>query len=300
MRFFSRSFSPKMRRLFLGAAVVGSCLGISVRENVNKQNEIEKMKKEFLLKEKNYQKEISRLKILANRFRFYEYDSFGAKLSDVNVIKNDKFDESTNPGKAFDRFYLKQINSTEVLSLAQKWQDERRKFSKNEVGEQNLLEEKLLSELENDSISAYRDEKFLKKIAMYRQIVLYKAARLSMKEKRYGLKVSALFDMKQNELKEQDADVRQIAKHEVYGANFPYENERWRLMNSILKTREFISFNNSMIEDIKLSYRQLFEAHKEVRLNELHNSIKKQANKNTIVDMIQKNDAFSKARLLCR
>lgn len=63
-------------------------------------------------KENKYLEEIKLLKIKANKFRFYEYDASGLKVSEIEKVRNARLEH--NPGAVFEKFRLREPKSIDA------------------------------------------------------------------------------------------------------------------------------------------------------------------------------------------
>lgn len=277
-KIFKRLKKPKFKRLLLTAAATALVWGFSCRHQRSAyQDEIDRLKTEFLQKENKYQEEIKLLKIKANKFRFYEYDASGLKVSEIEKVRNARLED--NPGVAFEKFRLREPKSIDARKLAAGWKAGHRRFSR---AERDSLDKKCneMKDLLADSLSAYADEGYLRNVKIFRDLVVEKVARQAY---RYGTERANLLDESDSDLERRIAEIPSAAKDSYWGSR-PYyrkDNEAFRLMSDILQMREFVRYNNAMIDDIKLSYRQMFEASKEPKIEHMRDSARNAAkNKN--------------------
>ena len=275
---FKRLKKPKFKRLLLTAAATALVWGFSCKHQRSAyQNEIAKIKNEFLQKENKYLEEIKLLKIKANKFRFYEYDASGLKVSEIEKVRNARLEH--NPGAVFEKFRLREPKSIDARKLAAGWKAEHRRFSRNERDSLDKKQEEVKNLLA-DSLSAYADEGYLRQVKVFRDLVVEKVARQVY---RYGTERANLLDESDSDLKRKIAEIPSAAKDAYWGSR-PYyrkDNEAFHLMSDILQMREFVRYNNAMIDDIKLSYQQMFEASKEPKIEHMRDSARNAAkNKN--------------------
>ena len=184
-----------------------------------------------------------------------------------------------NPGVAFEKFRLREPKSIDARKLAAGWKAGHRRFSRVE---RDSLDKKCneMKDLLADSLSAYADEGYLRNVKIFRDLVVEKVARQAY---RYGTERANLLDESDSDLERRIAEIPSAAKDSYWGSR-PYyrkDNEAFRLMSDILQMREFVRYNNAMIDDIKLSYRQMFEASKEPKIEHMRDSARNAAkNKN--------------------
>lgn len=282
MRILRRLKNPKIKRLAITALAV-SIFGVNYKCSKDKENhyeeQIEQIKTDFAQKEQQYSRKISDLELRLNPFRFYDYDSSGVRYSEIAAIKNEKLHSSE--GDHFEKFRLKEITAEEVKNLAEKWIDERRKFSPEEKDSLDKKMMELLPRLQ-DSTSVYRDENYLRDVANYRKLVVEKSARMAIQGHHLDREVLDYWQTPDDKL----ASERKIFGHiimvkrdgRVYGSQWEFRRdvEKYKLMQQVIDVRQFVKFNNAMIDDIKLSYRQIFEAGKEIRIKKLRQQPRKQ------------------------
>ena len=272
----TRMKTPKMKRLLLVATATTALWAFSCnRQGAAHQKEIERIKTEFLQKEGKYLEEIKLLKIQANKFRFFEYDESGLKISEINKVKNAQL--AVNPGDAFEKFRLREPKAADVMKQVEAWRKEHKRLGRAQRDSLDKKQAELLVQLE-DSNDFYADEGYLRKVKEFRDMILQKTVRQAVRNGQGALKTAALMDKPDAELQEEIAEIPSIAKSERYGRHryHIHEYERYHLLQDILKMREFVRYNNAMIDDIKLSYRQLFEAAKEPKINHMKDSAKKE------------------------
>lgn len=283
-KIFKRLKKPKFKRLLLTAAATALVWGFSCRHQRSAyEDKVAKIKNEFLQKEQKYQEEIKLLKIKANKFRFYEYDVSGLKVSEIEKVRNARLEN--NPGIAFEKFRLREPKGIEARKKAEKWKKEHWYFSRSECDSLDKKQEEVKNLLA-DSLSAYADEGYLRNVKVFRDLVVEKVARQAC---RYGAEYASLLDEPDSELKLKIAEIPSAAKDSYWGSR-PYyrkDNEAFRLMSDILQMREFVRYNNAMIDDIKLSYNQMFEAGKELRVERMRDSARVAAkNKNYAAEFL--------------
>lgn len=159
------------------------------------------------------------------------------------------------------------------------WKAEHRRFSRIERDSLDKKREEVKNLLA-DSLSAYADEGYLRQVKVFRDLVVEKVARQAY---RYGTERANLLDESDSDLKRKLQRFRLPLKT-LIGEARPYyrkDNEAFHLMSDILQMREFVRYNNAMIDDIKLSYRQMFEASKEPKIEHMRDSARNAAkNKN--------------------
>lgn len=266
MNILRRIQNKKLQRLALVTAAVVVCgWGWQRRENRHNQ-EIAQLKSDFQKERLIYSEKINHLELRLNPFRFYDYDADGIKKSDIDSIKNIKM--PSNPGDEFNKFRLPELKKEEVLALAQKWRHEHRKISRDERDDLDKRIDSLVLEL-SDSLGVFGDENYLRTVGRYRKCVLERSAMYALKEG--ADKTEALWDRPDAELKEEA--YRGDLRFAYYAKIFPKSRVQFtreiaenRQKKHIATVRELIRYNNEMVEDVKVSYRSLFESQKEAQI----------------------------------
>lgn len=282
MRILRRLKNPKIKRLAITALAV-SIFGVNYKCSKDKENryeeQIERIKIDFAQKEQQYSRKISDLELRLNPFRFYDYDSSGVLNSEIDAIRNEKLQSSA--GDSFEKYRLKDVTAEEIKNLAEKWIDEHRKFSPQEKDSLDKKMAELLPRLQ-DSTSAYRDESYLRDVAVYRRLIVEKSAQMAIQGHHVDKEIINYWQAPDEKL----ASERKIFGHiimlkrdgRVYGSQWEFRRDvsKYKLMQHVIDARQFVKFNNAMIDDIKLSYRQIFEAGKEIRIKKLQQQPRKQ------------------------